>query len=450
MPALAGQVSPEGLAALRQRPDVLAVTLDRQGSGALGASVPLIHADEAHAAGLTGEGVVAAVLDSGIDTDHPDLAGDILYERCFLTGGGCAEGAHPAEDDNGHGTNVSAIITGDGVIAPVGVAPDAQIAAYKILNASGFGFFSDWLAALDDIIANHPEVNIVNLSLQSTASCPAGALATAISTLRDRGVVTFAAAGNHGTKDSLAIPACISEGLSVGAVYDANLGRVDGWKSSCSDATTTADQVACWSDSDPGLALVAPGAAVSASGRGGGISTFFGTSQAAPHAAGVAALLLQTSPGLSASQVEARLKATGRLITDDLHDDDPATNRTTPRVDARVALLRDSDDSDGDGCTDLEELGGDPALGGQRNPLSRWDFYDVNGDKTVTMFDDILAVAMAFGSASGPNYDPSLDRSPAPPGVAPWELGPPDGAINVLDDVLGAAAQFGHTCGGPP
>lgn len=450
VPALAGRVNADGLELLARHRDVVDVILDGQGSAATDRSVPLVHADEVHAGGVTGAGVVVAVLDTGIDSDHPDLADDIAYEACFLSGGGCPGGSHAAEDDYGHGTNVSGIITGAGTVASVGVAPDAQIAAYKVLNDHGYGNFSDWVAALDDIIANHPEVDIVNMSLQSSWSCPAGATATAIRTLRDRGVATFIASGNHGAKNSFTSPACITEGISVGATYDASLGRINGWKTSCSDATTDADQVACWSDSDEGLDLLAPGALITAARMGGGTVTYRGTSQAAPHAAGVAALLLEVWPGLSVDEIESRMEATGTLVTDDLDDGDPSTNRTTPRVDARVALLADNDDTDGDGCTNGEELGSDAGLGGRRNPLNPWDFYETNGDGVVNVLDDILAVVGAFGPSTGAHYDPQLDRSPPPPGAQPWDLGPPDGTINLSDDILGIVAQFGHTCAGPP
>ena len=116
-------------------------------------------------------------------------------------------------------------------------------------------------------------------------------------------------------------------------------------------------------------------------------------------------------------------------------------------------------DFDEDGCADGEELGPDESLGGRRNPTNPWDFYDVNGDQTINVFDDILAVAEAFGPDTGINYAPEKDRSPPPPpgkepndprNNEPWDLGPPDGVINVFDDVLGVANQFGHNCAAPP
>ena len=453
VPALALRVNERALEALSRRPEVIDISLDEEGSAGLLQSVPLINADDAHFAGVTGAGIIVAVLDTGIDTNHPDLAGDIAYERCFLGGAngpGCPAAPHRAEDDQGHGTNVSGIITSTGTISGVGVAPDANIAAYKILNSSGTGFPSDWIAALDDIIANHPEVDIVNMSLQSGSGCPGGSLATAITTLRSTGVATFISAGNQGTKNTLTVPGCIPEGISVGAVYDANVGTVNGWKIDCADFPTAADDVACWSSSASSLDLLGPGARTTSTGLGGGTSTFLGTSQAAPHAAGVAALLLEAHPGLSVDEIEARMEATGKLVTDDLNDADAGTNRTTPRIDARVALLADNDDTDGDGCANIEEYGTNGALGGRRNPLSPYDFYDTNSDRVVNVLDDVLTVIQAFGPSGGPNYQASLDRSPRLPGTDGWDLGPPDGTIDVLTDVAGVGLQFGHSCAAPP
>ena len=370
VPAVAGTVTPAGLRVLQARPDVAHVALDGVGDAGMNLTIPLIHADETFDAGVTGVGVIVAVIDTGIDTDHADLSDSIAYEKCFLIGGGCPALPHVAEDNHGHGTNVAGIITSNGTIAPRGVAPDAQIAAYKVLTADGTGSFSDWLAALDDIIANHPEVDFINMSLQSDVGCsPNHGLNTAVTTLRQMGIGTFIASGNHGTKNTFTIPSCLTGAITVGAVYDSVVISSSALKSNapptvrCTSAqlaTTGADIVPCWSDSSPDLDLLAPGVFVTSTGRTGGTSTYQGTSQASPHAAAVAALMKQAMPGLSLDEIVSRMKSTGTVITDNLADADPSTQRQTPRIDARVALLTDDTaDYDGDGCTNGQEYGTD-------------------------------------------------------------------------------------------
>jgi alpha-tubulin suppressor-like RCC1 family protein len=111
-------------------------------------------------------------------------------------------------------------------------------------------------------------------------------------------------------------------------------------------------------------------------------------------------------------------------------------------------------DTDDDGCTDGIETGSNASAGGRRDPFNEWDFYDVNGDRTVTVGTDVLLVAQAFGPSTGPNYSPEKDRSPPPTaaeqpdpsGREPWDMGPPDGYVSVVGDILGVAKQFGHSC----
>jgi hypothetical protein len=138
---------PKWLEQANGRSDVRRVDLDVGGSGHLAQSVPLIQADKVHALGFTGRGVTVAVLDSGLATTHPDLSDALLSEQCFCTnadGTGCCpdgstqqSGPGSAEDDQGHGTNVTGIITSAGRIAPVGVAPDAGIVAVKVIDSQG-------------------------------------------------------------------------------------------------------------------------------------------------------------------------------------------------------------------------------------------------------------------------------------------------------------------------
>ena len=332
--AMAGEVSRSGLSKLMANPDVLRVDLDGGGSGHLAQSVPLIQADKVHALGFTGRGVTVAVLDSGIDTAHPDLSDALRAEQCFCTnadGTGCCpdgstqqSGPGSAEDDQGHGTNVTGIITSAGRIAPVGVAPDAGIVAVKVLDSQGrFASSAQVISGLNWLLMTQPEVRAVNMSLGTSALFSGAcdnvtaftmAFAAAIDTLKSRGVTVFASSGNNGSTTQMPAPACVANTVSVGAVYDTNVGAVTFL--GCADPTTAADQVTCFTNSPPNLDLLAPGALITSTGLGGSTSTFVGTSQASPHAAGAAAVLLEVNPALTPDQIETTLKMTGVSVTD--------------------------------------------------------------------------------------------------------------------------------------
>ena len=129
-----------------------------------------------------------------------------------------------------------------------------------------------------------------------------------------------------------------------------------------------------------------------------------------------------------------------------------------------AALPTEEPDSDFDGCTDAAELGPDEKAGGQRDPNSFWDFYDVsdgdtgNPEGVVGLFQDIFAVAFRFGATGDPSGDPNtppddatgyhtrFDRSAPELGMDPWDMGAPDGTIDLFIDIFGVAYQFGHAC----
>jgi len=122
----------------------------------------------------------------------------------------------------------------------------------------------------------------------------------------------------------MASPACAPDAVSVGAVYDASMGSI--YWGVCSD-NAVSDQVTCFSDSAPFLDLLAPGALITAAGN-----TMGGTSQAAPHVAGAAAILAQVFPAESPEQWLFRLKATGLMVTDEGND------TSTARIDIGAAI----------------------------------------------------------------------------------------------------------------
>jgi len=123
--AVAGDASPAAILALLDRGGVVRIDVDAPGSANLTQALPIMHITDVKARGFTGAGVTAAVIDSGVDVSHPDLADSIVDQRCFCSGGsGCCPGGGTtgtsAADDNGHGTNVTGIITGNGGVAPAG------------------------------------------------------------------------------------------------------------------------------------------------------------------------------------------------------------------------------------------------------------------------------------------------------------------------------------------
>lgn len=347
--AVGGYVTYEGLKKLVRDYRVQKIDLDVPGHMALAESSELVRARDLHAQGITGAGVTVAVLDTGIDSDHPDLADDIVAQQCFCTNadgvtgccpGGKTEASGPggAEDEQGHGTHVAGIITSGGRVAPRGIAPDADIVAVRVLDKTGSAASATQLMkAFDWIISTQPSVKIVNTSLVfgsfagqcDTTSSFTAALAQAVNTLRARGTLTVSSAGNSANKSEIGAPACLSGAIGVGAVYDANVGTIS---FGCTDGSTSADKVACFSNSSVAVDLLAPGAAITSSGMGGGVAGFAGTSQAAPHVAGALALMLQAKPAASATELENALKGSGRPITD------PGNGVTATRIDVKNAV----------------------------------------------------------------------------------------------------------------
>lgn len=495
-PTLAGRITLNGVEQLSKHEDVARIYIPPVFRIDLEESVPLVRAPEVHTAGVTGDGVQVAVLDTGIDSDHPDLADDISGQKCWLpVGGPCPNGQQSqggpgsAEDDEGHGTHVSGIITSSGAVAPQGTAPGAQVFAFKVCNAAGQCDFENVLAALNDIIANHlGQFAALNMSFSDGPFFPGDCdtsypdLANALAFVRSNGTLPFASSGNLASKNGMRPPACIGPVVSVGAVYDANF-TTQTWASpnpDCTDAPVAPDDVGCGSNSSATLDLLGPSALITSSHLNGQTLTIRGTSQASPHAVAVAALLEDALPLLTADDVELRLKRTGKLDVDDLNDTDSSTRRVTPRVDARVALPTVTDDAldhDSDGCSNGEEFGSAASSGGLRNPLNFWDFFDVPAaptyqrDKAITVA-DITSVVARFGASrpgGAPDEATALAEALAPAGppgspaayhagydrtrvVTPstaTQLGKPNGSVSVEDITL-VAGQFGASCTAPP
>ena len=349
LPVLVGFVNARALAALVDDPHVVRISLEAPVAPQLAEAVPLVNLDDLHVAGLTASGAQIAMLDTGADLAHPDLAGAVIAQHCFcddnLPGpSGCCpnglneqSGAGSAQDDHGHGTRVAGVLTSAGVQAPLGGAPDAQLVVVKVLSAAGGGILSDLLAGLDWVLQFQPNVTVVNMSLGGglypgncdTADAVTLAFASAVDQLRAAGALMVAGSGNNQSATSMIAPACVSRAVSVGAVWDANAGSQTWF--GCTDSTTAANKVACWSNSSTTTDVLAPGAAMTSSLLGGGTVTLAGTSYATPIVSACAATLIAAHPTLSLDQIAQALTATG------VHVVDAKNGLTYPRLDCRAA-----------------------------------------------------------------------------------------------------------------
>ncbi|WP_113702723.1 S8 family serine peptidase [Nonomuraea lactucae] len=230
-----------------------------------------------------------AVLDTGIDFDHPDL--NVARRVLCLNTTTCTDNA--GDDDHGHGSNVAGIVAGlDNGIGYVGIAPGARLWSIKVLNSSGSGNFSGIIAGVDWVAAHAGEVEVINMSL-GCRNCSQPALETAINNAIAKGVVVVVSAGNDTGDAGANVPAKYPDVITVSALgdYDGKPGG-QGSPSWCnSQITNKDDTLAAWSNFGRVIDIAAPGDCIQSAHRNGGYSNYSGTSQAAPHVAGAAAWL---------------------------------------------------------------------------------------------------------------------------------------------------------------
>ncbi|MBI4371118.1 MAG: S8 family peptidase [Elusimicrobia bacterium] len=212
-----------------------------------------------------GAGVRVAVIDTGVDCGHPDLRCDPRAGYNVL-----APGAAP-RDDNRHGTHVAGTIAGRGLGGGVlGVAPEATLLPVKVLNAQGGGQVSWIIAGLD--WAARAGADVINLSLGSPENSPA--LERAVKGALAAGAAVVCAAGNEGPEaGSVDYPAAYPGVLAVSAA--------------------SRDWIAPFSSRGREVDLIAPGVEILSTVPGGRYGVFSGTSMAAPHVAGLAALAVE-------------------------------------------------------------------------------------------------------------------------------------------------------------
>ncbi|WP_034120599.1 S8 family peptidase, partial [Acinetobacter nosocomialis] len=320
----------EALVDLLNDPNVKAVYPNRINQATTVESLPLINQPQANTKGFNGTGSSVAVLDTGVNYLHSDFGCTAVNSPSSTCRVVYAFDSAPDDgslDDNGHGSNVSAIVSK--------VATKTKIIGIDVFR-SGSAYDSDILAGINWAVNNAKTYNIkaINLSLgipgvKYKSECSNSSYATAFANARAAGVVPVVASGNDAFPDGISSPACVAGAVRVGAVYDSNIGGVSwGNPVKCSDPTTAADKVACFSNGGSLVTLLAPGAMITAGGY-----TMGGTSQATPHVAGAIALLRANSvtPTETIDQTINRLKTTGKPITDS------RTGLVFPRIDLLAA-----------------------------------------------------------------------------------------------------------------
>ncbi|MBT0960251.1 S8 family serine peptidase [Denitromonas iodatirespirans] len=343
------------LAQLLADPDVEAVFADKPLHAHLLQSLPQIgQSDVVDIMGRQGAGSAIAVIDTGVDYTQSELG------RCSAPGAGgacrvvAAYEAAPddgAADANGHGTKVA--------LTAAATAPQADIVAIDVFD-DATALSSDIIDGIDWAIANRSAYNIVAINMSLGDGVEHGTpcsnrfldpFVTPVRNARNAGIVVVASSGNDGFTAGIASPACVGEAVSVGAVYDRTGGQV-AW-SGCTDASTTVDQVTCFSNSGAPLDLLAPGAMITVGG-----STVGGTSFSAPFVSGAVAVLKAQFPAETPAQIEARI-----------------VNGGVPVIDGRNALVRPRLDLlTAQGAPDNDDFAAAAALTGTAGSASGWNF----------------------------------------------------------------------------
>ncbi|AOS64262.1 S8 family peptidase [Actinoalloteichus hymeniacidonis] len=296
--------TPEFWAELTARPTTFTdstdtLWLDGRVRSTLDTSVPLIGAPQAWESGFTGAGVRVAVLDTGYDTAHPDLADQVVESESFVAD-------LPVQDGNGHGTHVASTIAGSGAASDgryQGVAPDAELLIGKVLDDSGGGFESDIIAGMEWAAGSGADV--VNMSLGGPAFGEGDPMVLALDDLSEtHGTLFVTAAGNSGARESVGSPAVADSALAVGS-------------------TTKEDGLSEFSSQGPrpwdfGLKpeISAPGTGITAAAAGAGYVSMDGTSMAAPHVAGAAAIVAQAYPEADGDELKSLLLASAQPLAD--------------------------------------------------------------------------------------------------------------------------------------
>ena len=241
-----------------------------------------------------------AILDTGIQLNHPDL--NVYRQKTFVPG------TTSASDDAGHGTHVAGIAAAkDNGIGVVGIAPGARLWAIKVMDKNGVGSISGVIAGIDYAAANAKAIDVVNISFG--CECKSSALDTAITKSISKGITYVVAAGNSKKDASTFSPASHPKVISVSAISD-----TDG---KCGSKGPTSsygkdDSFATFSNYGSTVDIASPGVGIYSTYKGSSYKTLTGTSMSAPHVSGAVALYkADVNPSVLPSEILNALKSSG-------------------------------------------------------------------------------------------------------------------------------------------
>ena len=365
-PLLALEVGPSALVALAASPDVAAIHENALSEPMLDQTIPVINADDVHTLGFDGAGQTVAILDTGIDRDHPFFGSRIVSQACYSNAGGAGSGVSLCPDGTNaqttgdaadsetancldgtnnicdHGPHVAGIAAGNGAgvsgAPATGVARGANIIAIQVFtrfnNMSDCGsnpapcvrtFASDQILGLQRVLALSTagggtlSVAAANMSIgnnaNNTSPCDTDSRKAAVDSLLAGGIATVISAGNEGHPAGVGTPGCISTAVTVGS-------------------TTDADAISDFSNRGDELDLFAPGSGVISSVPDDAFGSKNGTSMAAPHVAGAFAVLRDAYPTASVANMLTWMQDSGVDIT----YSSGGSNVTTPRLNLLAAL----------------------------------------------------------------------------------------------------------------
>ncbi len=337
--AFSSKVKARDIKEIAKNPDVDKIYLDFQVKAALDDSVPIIRANTLWSK-YNGSGITVAVIDTGINKNHPDLKNKVVNEISFIKG-------ETPEDGFGHGTHVAGIIAGSGAASGgkyKGVAPKASLMNVKVLDNYGFGSASSVISGIEYAVDHG--ANIISMSLGAGFWPPDGTdpVAVAADAAVDAGVVVIVAAGNSGAPFLIGSPATAKNVIAVGATTKndtmaeySSIGPT--WDHRIKPEVVAPGGASFISPDPAGLGIVsakAPGSMLDQWLPESSVDKYYlaisGTSMATPHVSGVAALMLQAHPDWKPQKIKQQLMNTGVDL-----GYDPIT-QGAGRIDAKLAV----------------------------------------------------------------------------------------------------------------